>query len=177
MNLLPVVMGTVVCAALLQRASAAPGELTIQSAIRSHLERDRRTWLPQYPLTNGTVVTIEWTLEGDSIESWKEMFDEKSIFTKDSIRQHLDIWKSLLTRVDPKAVVKEQKNADGGITVTYSSVPANEMGISRYFQGNDGIYILSYRVRPKLQNAQILKIWREIIATATLAPEHVRKKG
>jgi hypothetical protein len=105
------------------------------------------------------------------------MFDDKSIFTKDSVRQHLDVWKSLLIRADPKAVVEEQKNADGGLTVTYSSLAGNEMGISRYFQGSDGIYILSYRVRPKSQNAQILKIWREIIATATLAPEHVGKRS
>src|SRR5215471_6114954 len=145
MKLLTATLGCVVCAALLQRASAAAGDLTIQLPIRYHLEKDRRTWLPQYPLTNGPVVTIEWTLQGDSIDSWKEMFDVKSILTKDSVRQHLDIWKSLLIRADPKVVVEEQKNADGGLTVTYSSLAGNEMGISRYFQGSDGIYILSYR--------------------------------
>jgi hypothetical protein len=167
----------VACAASLQAATGAPAELTIKPPIDFHLEKDSRTWLPEYPLTNESVVTIEWVLKGDSIKSWKELFDEKSIITKDSIREHLDRWKSLLARVDSKAEVKEEKNADGGVTVTYSSIAADEMGISRYFTGNDGIYILSYRVRPKLQNAQTLKIWRDIILTATLAPEHVRKKS
>jgi hypothetical protein len=171
-------MGFVVAwAASLQAAAGATKELTIKSAINFHLEKDPRTWLPQYPLTNETVVTIEWVLKGDSIDSWKELFDEKSMLTKDSIPEHLARWKSLLARVDSKAEVKEEKNADGSITVTYSSKAANEMGISRYCRGNDGIYILSYRVRPKLQNAQIWKIWRDIISTATLAPEHVSKKG
>ena len=177
MKFSPTLMCVVACVVSLQAAAAATGEKTIKSSINFHLEKDPRTWLPEYPLTNGTVVTIEWVLKGDSINSWKEMFDEKSILTKDSIRQHLDSWKSLLARVDSKAEAKEEENADGSITVTYSSIAAEEMGISRYFRGNDGIYILSYRVRPKLQNAKTLKIWRDIISTATLASEHVRKKG
>src|SRR5439155_17757914 len=104
-----------------------------KSSINFHLEKDPRTWLPEYPLTNESVVTIEWVLKGDSIKSWKELFDEKSIITTHSIREHLDRWKSLLARVDSKAEVKEEKNADDDITVTYNSIAADGMGIPRYF--------------------------------------------
>ena len=170
-------MCIVACAVSLQAAAAATGELTIKSSIKFHLAKDPRTWLPERPLTNETGFTIEWVLKGDSINTWKEMFDEKTILTKDSIRQHIDVWKSLLARVDSKAEAREEENKDGSITVIYTSIRGDEMGISRYFRGVDGIYILSYRVRPKLQNVQTLKIWRDIISTAVLAPEHVRKKG
>src|SRR4030095_14957438 len=100
-----------------------------QSSINFHLEKDPRTWLPERPLTNETGVTIEWVLKGDSINTWKEMFDEKTILTKDSIRQHIDVWKSLLARVDSKAEMKEEENKDGSVTVTYTSFRGDEMGI------------------------------------------------
>ena len=175
MKLVSTVICIAACAVSLEAAAGATPELTVKSSIRFPLWKDPRTWLPEYPITNGSVVTIEWVLKGDSVTSWKELFDEKSIVTKDSLREHIDTWKRLLARVDSKAEVKEENNADGSITVTYSSISGDEMGISRYFAGKDGIYILSYRVRPKLQNAQTLKLWREIISAATLAPDHVKK--
>jgi hypothetical protein len=137
------------------------------------LNKDSRTWTVACSLTNGPVgsvyvITHEWVTKGESIEAWKEMFDEKTILTKDSVRKQVDVWKGLIARVDPKAEVKEEKAADGTITITYTSIAANEMGVSRYLKADDGIYILSYRVHPKSKNEATLKVWREIISSATL---------
>jgi hypothetical protein len=157
------------------RAATNPApEMTISFP----LNKDTRTWTVAYAVTNENIVfTKEWVPKGDSIERWKEMFDEKSMLVKDTIREHIDGWKRMLAQVDPKAEVKEEKNADGTITVTYTSIRADEMGISRYFKASDGIYILSYRVRPKLKDDGTLKTWREILSSATLVSTHEKKKG
>ena len=177
MKFSPTLICVVACAASLQAPTGATAELTSSESINFHLEKDPRTWLPEHSVTNGPVIFTEWVLKGDSVKSWKELFDEKTILTKDSVRKHVDDWKALLAQVDSKAEVKEEKNPDGGITVTYTSIAADEMGISRYFKASDGICILSYRVRPKLKNAETLKIWRDIISSATLVPNHAKKKS
>jgi hypothetical protein len=102
------------------------------------------------------------------------MFDEKTMLTKDSVREHIDVWKKMLARVDPKAEVKEEKAPDDTITVSYTSMAGDEMGISRYFKASDGIYVLSYRVRPKLKREETLKTWRDIISSATLVSNPVK---
>ena len=150
---------------------------TPEMAIRFALDKDGRQWTPSPPEASETVITQEWVPKGDSIDSWKEMFDHKIILTKVSLREHLDRWKSLLIRVDPKAEIKEEKNSDGSLTVTYTAIAGNEMGISRYFSGSDGIYIFSYRVRPKLKTEERLKIWRDILASASLAPNPLKRKA
>jgi len=137
------------------------------------LNKDARPWTLADSITNGPVgsvivFTSEWVPKGDSIDAWKEMFDKKAIITNDTVRHQLDIWKAMLAQVDPKAEMKEEKNADGSITMTYTSVSAGEMGISRYLKANDGIYILSYRVKPSLKTEARWKLWRDIISSATL---------
>ena len=158
-------------------AHVVAGELTVTLPIRCHIEKDQRTWLPEYPVTNGAVSYVEWVLKGDSINCWKELYDQRTVTTQQSIREHLDTWKKMLARIDAKATVSEEKNPDDSITVTYTSLVGDEMGISRYFKGKSGIYILSYRVRPKLKSEQTLKIWREIISGSSLAPQYAGKKG
>ena len=150
---------------------------TPEMAISFALDKDARQWTPSPPEGSETVITQEWVPKGDSIDFWKEMFDHKIILTKVSLREHLDRWKSLLIRVDPKAEIKEEKNPDGTLTVTYTALAGDEMGISRYFSGNDGIYIFSYRVRPKLKTEERMKTWRSILSSAKLVPNPLRKKG
>src|SRR4051812_12677629 len=127
-------------------SQAAPGD-TPERLITFALEKDSRPWSPEQPGTNITGVVIEWALKGQPIASWKELVDERLLLTRRSVRQHVNGWKSMLAQVDPKAEVKEEENSDGSITVTYDSVKADEMGISRHFKGPAGIYVLSYRVR------------------------------
>jgi len=158
----------------LRAATNAAPDMTISFP----LDKDARIWTVAYVITNENIVfTKEWVPKGDSIERWKEMFDEKAMLVKDTVRKHIDTWKGMLAQVDPKAEVKEEKNPDGTTTVTYTSIQGDEMGISRYFKGSDGIYILSYRVRPKLKNEETLKTWREILSSAKLVPAHEKRKG
>ena len=148
---------------------------TPEMAISFALDKDPLKWTPSPPEASETVIFQEWVPKGDSIDAWKEMFDHKILLTKASIREHLDVWKSLLVRVDPNAEIKEEKNSDGTLTVTYTALAGDEMGISRYFRGSDGIYILSYRVRPKLKSEARWKIWRGILSSARLTPNPLKK--
>ena len=97
---------------------------TPEMAISFALVKDPVKWTPLPPEASETVILQEWVPKGDSIDDWKEMFDHKILLTKASVREHLDVWKSLLVRVDPKAEIKEEKNSDGTLTVTYTALPA-----------------------------------------------------
>jgi hypothetical protein len=163
------------CAFSLQAADSQAPEMTIHFP----LSKDSRHWVIADSLTNGAVgsvvvITRGWVPQGDSIEAWKEMFDEKTMLTKASVREHIDAWKRMLARVDPKAEVKEDKAADDTIIVSFTSIAADETGISRYFKASDGIYVLSYRVRPKLKSEETLRTWRDIISSATLVSNSVK---
>ncbi len=150
---------------------------TPEMAISFALDKDPLKWIPSPPEATETVILQEWVPKGDSIDAWKEMFDHRILLTKASLREHLDVWKSLLMRVDPRAEIKEEKNSDGTVTVAYTALAGDEMGISRYFKGNDGIYIFSYRVRPRLKSEERLRIWRGILSSARLTPNPLKKSG
>jgi hypothetical protein len=163
-------------AALLQAAPTPTPEMTIQYA----LSKDPKTWVMADSLTNGPIgevvdYTSEWVPKGDDIENWKEMFDVKTMLTSDTIAHHIESWKTFLSQVDPKAEVNVQTNEDGSSLVTYKSIVADEMGISRYFKGKDGIYVISYRMRPSAKKDERLKIWQGILSSATLVKNE--KKG
>jgi hypothetical protein len=175
MKILPIILFGALCVFSLKAQSVIEPAMEI----RVPLNKDARPWTLADSLTNGPVgsvivFTSEWVPKGDSIDAWKEMFDKKAIITKDTVRHQMDIWKAMLAQVDPKAEVKEEKNADGSITMTYTSVSAGEMGISRYLKADDGIYILSYRVKPSLKDETRWKLWRDIISSATLVSSHAK---
>lgn len=119
---------------------------------------------------------MEFVVEGDSIKNWKEMVAQQIAFTKDPLQKYVDTWKSMLLKADAKAEIKEENNSDGSILVTYTSPAADEMGLRRFIKGKDGVYMLAYHVRPKLKKEEHLKIWSEIIQTATLIPNPEKKK-
>lgn len=176
--MLPVILLGAQCALSLKAQSLAKPAMEISVP----LNKDTRSWTLADTLTNGpvgsvVVFTSEWVPKGDSIDAWKEMFDKKAVITKDTVRHQIDIWKAMLAQVDPKAEVNEEKNADGSIIVTYTSVSADEMGMQRYLQGDDGIYILSYRARPSSKNEARWKLWRDIISAATLISSHTGIKA
>ena len=148
---------------------------TPEMAIVFALNKDPRQWILASTEANQTVITQEWVPQGDSIDAWKEVFGQKIFFTKVSVREHLDEKGCLLGPVDPKAETTEEKNLDGSITVTSTSIAGDEVGISRYSKASDGIYILSYRVRPELKTEATFKIWRGIISSASLVPNPLKR--
>lgn len=141
-----------------------------------HMEKDARKWTPQYQNASKSGFIMEFVPEGDSIKKWKEMAAQQIVFTKDSLRKYVDIWKSMLLKADAKVDFKEETMTDGSIFVTYTSASADEMSMRRFIKGKDGIYMLAYHVRPKLKKEETLKIWDDIIRTANLVPNPEKKR-
>jgi hypothetical protein len=159
------------CVASLQAAIPTP-----DSAMAFHIEKDRRKWIPQYQNGSTTGFIMEFVPEGDSIKKWKEMAAQQIAFTKDSLRKYVDTWKGMLLKADAKVDLKEEVMTDGSIFVIYTSASADEMSMRRFIKGKDGVYMLAYHVRPKLKKEETLKIWDDIIRTATLVPNPEKKR-
>jgi hypothetical protein len=149
---------------------------TPDSAMAFHMGKDPRKWTAQYQNGSKTGIIMEFVPEGDSIEKWKEMAAQQIAFTKDSLRKYVDTWKGMLLNADPKIDFKEETITDGSIFVTYTSASADETSMRRFIKGKDGVYMLAYHVRPKLKKEETLKIWDDIIRTAHLIPNPVKKR-
>ena len=141
-----------------------------------HMEKDPRKWTPRSQNASKTGFIMEFVPEGDSIKKWKEMAAQQIAFTKDSLRKYVVTWKGMLLKADAKVDFKEETMADGSIFVTYTSASADEMSMRRFIKGKDGVYMLAYHVRPKLKKEETLKIWDDIIRTAHLIPNPMKKR-
>ena len=157
-------------AADLDKKIPAPAEDPANPAmtIRFDIAKDPRKWTQASQERVARAIITEYVPQGDSIESWKEVVSTKVSLTTVAVQAHVESWKARLGKIDPKIEIKDEANADGSITATYTSLAANESSIRRFFKGNDGIYMLTYHVRPKLKSEETFKLWQSIISSATL---------
>ena len=118
-------------------------------------DRDPREWGVQNFTGNKSGFLAELVPAGDSLKSWKEMAAQQIAFTAQPLREYVDAWKQGLTSAEPNATTKESKLEDGSILIEYQAPQANEIGIRKFVQGPDGIYMMAYHVRPafKLDDA------------------------
>ena len=140
------------------------------------MNKDPQKWMPQFMDGDKTGIIFEFVPEGQKIDSWKEMVAQQIAFTKVSLRKHVDDWKAMLLRADPKIEIKEEQKEDGSILVTYTSLAAQEMSMRRFIKAKDGVYMIAYHVRPALKDEARVKIWLEIITAANLVPNPQKKK-
>ncbi len=134
------------------------------------ISKDPCKWSLQFTDGDRTWIVCELVPEGQIIEDWKEMVAQQIAFTKNSIGKHVKEWKALLRHADPQIEIKEERNEDGSILVTYTSLEAREMSMRRFIQAKDGVYMLAYNVRPALKNEDRVKLWLEILKGAHLVP-------
>jgi len=106
----------------------------------------------------------------DSVQSWKEMVAQQTVFTPATLNEYIATWELGLINVDPDAELEKTKNADGSFTIVYSSAKADESGIRRFIKGSDGIYMIAYHVRLQYNDPSKTAIWSKIIAEAKLVP-------
>jgi len=140
------------------------------------MNMDPQKWMPKFMDGDKTGIILEFVPEGQKIDSWKEMVAQQIAFTKVSLRKHVDDWKAMLLRADPKIEIKEEQKEDGSILVTYTSLAAQEMSMRRFIKAKDGVYMIAYHVRPALKDEARVKIWLEIITAANLVPNPQKKK-
>ncbi len=142
---------------------------TPEMAIGFDINKDAREWVQKSMEGNAKGFIAEFVPEGDSVKSWKELVAQQIFFTKQSLPDYVKLWKAGLVKVDPDARIKEQKNKDDSVTIHYHSDKGNEAGIRRFMKASDGIYMITYQVRPKSKNDKVYKLWTAIIDNASLA--------
>ena len=149
---------------------------TPEMAMGFAINKDPQKWVPQFMDGNKSGIIFEFVPDGQSINSWNEMVAQQIAFTKESLRKHVDDWKAMLLKADPKIEIKEEQSEDGSILVTYTSLAAKEMSMRRFIKAKDGVYMIAYHVRPALKDDARIKIWLEIITTANLVPNPEKRK-
>lgn len=149
---------------------------TPEMAMGFAMDKDPQKWVPQFMDGDKTGIIFEFVPAGQSINSWKEMVAQQIAFTKVSLRKHVDDWKAMLVKADPKIEIKEEQREDGSILVTYTSLTAEEMSMRRFIKAKDGVYMIAYHVRPALKDDARVKIWLEIITAANLVPNPEKRK-
>jgi len=149
---------------------------TPEMAMGFAMNKDTQKWVPKFMDGDKTGIIFEFVPEGQTIDAWKEMVAQQIAFTPVTLRKHVDDWKAMLLRADPKIEIKEEQKEDGSILVTYTSLAAQEMSMRRFIGAKDGIYMLAYHVRPAFKDEGRVKIWLDIITAAYLRPNPVKKK-
>ncbi|MEI7850195.1 MAG: hypothetical protein WCH86_00015 [Kiritimatiellales bacterium] len=158
---------SVFCLAAMLFAKYIP---TPSMAVGFDIRRDVREWEQKFIEGDAKGFICEFVPAGDAIEAWNELVAQQIIFTKQALPEYVERWKAGLLGADPDIRLKEQENKDGSITVHYHSDKANEAGIRRFMKASDGIYMLTYQVRPKSKNEPVYQLWSDIIEKATLSP-------
>jgi ADP-glucose pyrophosphorylase len=138
-------------------------------AVSFDIKQASREWVQSTMDGNAKGFVAEFIPKGDSIKSWNELVAQQIFFTGQSLTEYVKLWKSGLVKVDPNAQFKERKNKDGSITIDYTSLKENEAGIRRFMKASDGIYMITYQVRPKLKDDKVYQLWTTIIDNASLA--------
>lgn len=149
---------------------------TPEMAVDFALDKDPRPWQMQFLNGDRSGIICEFFLKGDSTNAWKEMAAQQIVFTKNPLKQFVETWKSGLIKTDPKAQMKETVAGDGSIIIDYQSNAANEVGVRKFMQASDGIYMLAYHVRPASKNEKTYQSWMEIVDGSTLIPNPYKKR-
>ena len=99
---------------------------TPEMAMGFAINKDPQKWVPQFMDGDKTGIIFEFVPDGQSINSWNEMVAQQIAFTKESLRKHVDDWKAMLLKADPKIEIKEEDPVIG-----FSEVKAIliEMGV------------------------------------------------
>jgi len=144
-------------------------------AVSFAMNRDPKKWVGQISAAEELYIIFEFVPAGESVNAWKEMVEQQIGFTPASLRDYVDVWKKGMLRSDSKLIINEQMEKDGSLIAAYASAVGQEIGVRRFIKGKDGIYMLSYMVRPKYRDDARLKIWMDIIYSATLVSNPQRR--
>ncbi len=150
---------------------------TPSQAISFNIKADGRQWVSEPTKANTSGFITRLIPQGDSIAAWRELVVHQIVFTTMPETGYVKQWEAGLTASDAKAEVKETANADGSITVSYTSPAADETGIRRFIKGEDGIYMLAYQIRPGLKTDAAFRLWTGIVDAAVLIPNPERSKS
>jgi len=86
--------------------------------------KDPRKWVTQYQNQSKRSFIAEFVVEGESINSWKEMAAQQFEITKAFLPAYVATWRQLLLKADSKIEIKEETDPDGSIFVTMVVIPS-----------------------------------------------------
>jgi hypothetical protein len=154
--------------ALLGTPALSQNVPTPEMALEFNLAKDSKKWSGHLIFAKPSGFMFEFAPLGQTLDAWTEMVEQQIGFTRVSLKDFVDDWKLRMTRADPKLGLNEQTEKDGSILVAYASSVGQEISVRRFIKANDGIYMLAYLVRPSARDEGRLKLWIDIISTATL---------
>ncbi|HEX4343381.1 MAG TPA: hypothetical protein VH255_08315 [Verrucomicrobiae bacterium] len=135
-----------------------------------NIYKDSREWKMQSLTGDRKHLTCEFSLKGAPTNAWQEKVLIQIVFMKFPLRKFIDGWEEGLRSGDAHAQTKETTCDDGSITVEYTVETTDIIGVRRFIQGGDGIYMIAYHVHRAAKDAEIYKLWTGIINTASLEP-------
>lgn len=162
---------TLLLAILLGAPALAREAPAAAASIQFDLQQDERAWVQAHSDANKGGQLQDFVLVGQSVKSWDEMVTRQVLFTRVPLRRFVDNWRRMLVRADRKNGYEETADASGAIVVEYRVPKAKEMGIRKFMQGPDGIYMLAYQVRPTSLDEGVYETWGRIIAAAVLVED------
>jgi hypothetical protein len=139
-------------------------------------DKDPREWGVQNFTGNKSGFLAELVPAGDSLKSWKEMAAQQIAFIAQPLREYVEAWKQGLTSAEPNPTMKESTLEDGSILIEYQALQANEIGIRKFMQGPDGIYMMAYHVRPAFKRDDTYKAWQDGVIESKLLPNPERRR-
>lgn len=148
---------------------------TPQMALQWNPQSDPREWQIESMDANRNQFEFQLVLKGKSAVNSGEKVIQQIVFTKGSLREYVDAWKSQLESTDAAIKTSEKKNAEGSLTVTIRLPKTQEVSIRRFLKANDGIYMFAY-TRPETRDDEYHEIWSTIIDEASLRANPQRWK-
>jgi hypothetical protein len=141
---------------------------TPEMALEFNLAKDPKKWSGHLIFAKPSGFMYEFAPVGESLDAWTEMVEQQIGFTRVSVKYFVEDWKLRMIHADPRLSLNEENEKDGSILVAYASSVGREISVRRFIKADDGIYMLAYLVRPSTRDEGRLKMWVDIISTATL---------
>lgn len=138
--------------------------------VRIDFSADSREWeLNQVQMTPEGYY-IDYVL-ADNRPSDAETVSYRIVYSGESIHNHVAEFEQKSLKADDGVLIEKIVNDDGSITVNYSSKKTGYVGVLRFFQGVDGVHILSYDVKMGHVDEANFRLWSGIVANAKLVPK------
>lgn len=128
------------------------------------LSHDARQWMTATSSGNEDSLLMETLPESHAIESWTEMITNIFVLGA-TVNGYVDLWRARLA-ASGAIIIFDRETPDGSRFARYSST--EESGVWKFSQGPDGVYGVSYQMRPTAAQAAIPAGWAQAVALSLL---------
>ncbi len=132
-------------------------------------------WIPVMMDAKRKVIKVELVPEGQSAYSWKEKIGQEIYYTNDSLDEHFKDWEKRLKKEYKDVTTTQETLADGSKYVTYFSKQNYDTAQQRWIRQTDGIYIMSFHIRPLVRTSERTERVEKLLKEGGLKPAPAKK--